>query len=77
MSYGSNVADVYRQVGVYTEGTTEMTAFFAVAKSAWYASMPVAGVLMALAAVGDLWRWAVMAESYNSAAGGACKIPER
>lgn len=61
----------------FAMGTTEMTAFFAVAKSAWYASMPVAGILMVLAALGDLWRWAVMAESYNSAAGDACKIPER
>jgi TRAP-type C4-dicarboxylate transport system permease small subunit len=42
----------------FVVGTTEMTAFFAVSKTAWYASMPVAGALMVLAALADLWRWA-------------------
>ena len=42
----------------FVVGTTEMTAFFAISKTAWYASMPVAGALMVLAALGDLWRWA-------------------
>jgi TRAP-type C4-dicarboxylate transport system permease small subunit len=35
-----------------------MAAFFAMSKTAWYASMPVAGALMVLAALADLWRWA-------------------
>lgn len=42
----------------FAAGTAEMTAFFAVSKAAWYASMPVAGALMVLAALADLWRWA-------------------
>ena len=42
----------------FVVGTAEMTAFFAVSKTAWYASMPVAGTLMVLAALADLWRWA-------------------
>jgi TRAP-type C4-dicarboxylate transport system permease small subunit len=42
----------------FVVGTTEMTAFFAISKTAWYASMPVAGALMVWAALADLWRWA-------------------
>jgi TRAP-type C4-dicarboxylate transport system permease small subunit len=43
----------------FAAGTAEMTAFFAMSKTAWYASMPVAGALMVLAALADLWRWAL------------------
>jgi TRAP-type C4-dicarboxylate transport system permease small subunit len=43
---------------LFAAGTAEMTAFFAMSKTVWYASMPVAGALMVVAALADLWRWA-------------------
>lgn len=47
----------------FAAGTAEMTAFFAVSKTAWYTSMPVAGALMTLCSIGDLGRWAGFGEA--------------